>query len=242
MATATVTLDQARLAVEKETRRRNQKIVEAIPAMIAKLAKEKQVYIFNVGPRPWNRSLGSLGNFHVPACLEGAKVSAPLKIDGVILERVAIDMNKMGNRYEEGIDVAHDVLFMGRGYVPELSGENWGLFITDSPTPSPVEIKAAQAKLRTTQARLVDEGDALDRQNKRHEITDMHRDAAKALGVNRSWMSQEPREVANCPACQKPVDIEAVACPACGAVLDWERAKIYFPEKYVAYKAAQAAK
>ena len=54
-------------------------------------------------------------------------------IHGVVLERITNDMNKMDNRYEEGMDVAHDVMYMGRGYTPDLNMERRGLFIHNSP-------------------------------------------------------------------------------------------------------------
>jgi endogenous inhibitor of DNA gyrase (YacG/DUF329 family) len=37
------------------------------------------------------------------------------------------------------------------------------------------------------------------------------------------------------------MDVEAVKCTSCGAIVDWDRAKIYYPIEYAAYKAAQAA-
>jgi endogenous inhibitor of DNA gyrase (YacG/DUF329 family) len=241
---ATVTLDQARNVVAQAARERNLKIVEAVPKMLADLSKEKAVYVFNVGPDKWERRLGSLGNYCVPACPEGKEVSAPLKIDGVILERVPDggSMNKMMNRYEEGMDVARDLMFIGRGYSPELNRERWGLFISEKPVPEKAQIQKAKAELRKTYAKLVDEADNLERANKRADIGEPHRQAALALGVTKPWLATEPREATNCPACQKMVDIEAVSCPNCSAILDWEKAKEFFPEKYLAYKNAQAAK
>ena len=235
---ATVTLDQAARAVEAEARKRNFKIVEQVPKIIADIGEQQAVYIFNVGPKPWSRNLGSLGTFFVPACPKDARVSEPLKIKGVVLERIATDMDKMANRYEEGIDIANDVMYIGRGYTPDLNREKWGLFISDVPKPSDARISAAKAELRKTYARLVDEADLLERNNKRDQIGDTHRDAASALGVNKSWLVQEPREADSCPACGKRIDISAVKCPECSAILDLEGVKKFFPQDYLAYIAA----
>jgi hypothetical protein len=242
MATSVVTFEKAQNAVSQAASNMNRKIVEQVPEMIKRLSKENRVYIFNVGMKPHSRSLGSLGTYFVPARKEGQEVSDPLIIDGLVQETIPDggSMNKMNNRYEEGMTVAMDVMFIGRGYDPMLNRQNYGLFISDSPTPSKAAIREAKANLRSKQQKYVDEADVLESQNKRADISEMHRDAARALGVVKAWLSEAPREASNCPACQKLTDIEAVTCTNCGAVLDWEKAKIYFPEKYLAYKQAQA--
>jgi len=237
---ATVTLDEARKAVAQEAKQRNRKIIEQVPQMIANLAKEKTVYIFNVGPTMHQRQLGSLGTFTVPACPEGAEVSPPLKIEGVILERIATDMDKMANRYEEGLDVANDIMFIGRGYTPDLNKENWGLFISETANASKAQIRAAKEKLLKTYGRLVTDADNLERANKRSDIGEINRVAGRALGVVKPWLAETPREAGNCPACQKMIDIETVKCPHCQAILDWDRAKDFYPTEYNAWKAAQA--
>ena len=237
---ATVTLEQARNAVAQEAKKLNRKIVEQVPQMIAKLAKEKTVYIFNVGPTSHQRQLGSLGTFTVQACPEGEEVSVPLKIEGVILERIAIDMDKMANRYEDGMDVANDVMFIGRGYTPDLDRRRWGLFISESPNASKAQIKEAKSELLKTYGKLVSDADNLERNNKRDQIGEIHRVAARALGVTKAWMPETPREASNCPACQKMIDIESVKCPHCSAILDWERARDFYPTEYNAWKSAQA--
>lgn len=235
---ATVTLDQAAKAVDAESRKRNMKIVEQVPAIISQLAKERAVYIFNVGPKSWSRNLGSLGNFHVPACPKGAKVSEPLKIDGVVLERIPTDMDRMANRYEEGIDIANDVMYIGRGYTPDLNREKWGLFISEVPKPTDARISAAKGELLKTYNRLVAEADNLERNNKRDQISDIHRDAAEALGVTKAWLAQTPYEASECPSCRKRIDTESVCCPECDAILDLEGAKRFFPQRYLAYMQA----
>lgn len=240
MAAAVVDLTQASKAVNAEAAKRNGKIVEQIPNIISEMAKQRSVYIFNVGPKPWSRNLGSLGNFHVEGCAEGAEISAPLVIPGVLLERVATEMNKMSNRYEEGMDIAKDVMFIGRGYSPELNREKWGLFISETKEPTKAAIKAAKAKLRESYADLVAKADSLERNNKRDQISEIHRDAATSLGVTKPWLSAEPREADECPACHKRIDMESVICPECSAILDLEGAKKYHPEKYMAYVRANA--
>ncbi len=242
MATSVVGLQDARRAVMAAAQKLNGKVVDPFPPYLKEFSDKNRLYIFNVNSKPHDRALGDYGNVHVPACTDG-NVSEPYIVDGAPHSYMATDMHKMSIFLEPGgaVAVAMDILFIGRGYDPSLNMENKGLFISESPVASQAQIKKAKAGLRKWQMKLVNEADALDRNNKRHEVTDMMRDAALALGLNKPWMTQEPREVANCPACQKPMDVEAVKCTSCGAIVDWDRAKIYYPIEYAAYKAAQAA-
>jgi hypothetical protein len=243
MATSVVNLSQARNVVMEQARKLNGKIVDPFPPYLKEFSEKNQLYIFNVSAKPWNRSMGDYGSVHIAGCKEGQELSEPYVVDGAPHGYVATDMHKMSIFLEPGgaIALAMDILFIGRGFDPTLNGENQGLFISETAKPSAAMVKAAKAKLRKWQMTLVEHADNLDRNNKRQEITDMHRDAAAALGLNKPWMVQEPREVASCPACQKPMDVEAVKCISCGAIVDWDRAKIYYPIEYAAYKSAQAA-
>ena len=67
MATAVIDLAAARRAVDMEAVRKNSKIVDQIPGMIAKASEDNRLYIFNVGFKPHERRL-SYKNFYVPAC------------------------------------------------------------------------------------------------------------------------------------------------------------------------------
>lgn len=147
MAAAVIDLAAARRIVDSEAVKRNAKIVDIVPKMIAQASEEHALYIFNVGFRPHQRSLGSLGSWYVPACEAGDEVSPPCKVGGLTLERIPTDMNKMSNRYEEALDIANDIMFVGRGYTPDLSMENWGLFIHDGPVAPGNKIAAAKKKL-----------------------------------------------------------------------------------------------
>ena len=55
------------------------------------------------------------------------------------------------------------------------------------------------------------------------EISDLHRRAAIALGVEREW-AYVPTRMAECPACGERVKPEVAVCKHCGAILDAEKA------------------
>lgn len=211
----------AQKAVEQEAVKRNSKIVEKIPTMIRKLSAENKIYIFNVGPQPHSRNLGSLGNFYVPPCGVGEEVSEPLVIDGMVLERITNDMNKMDNRYEEGIDVARDVMFIGRGYTPDLNRENWGLFIHDGPVAPQAKIAAGKKRLHKSYSDLIAQADNLERQNKRDEISNnpIYALAAAELGVKRPWC-EESKAMDSCAACGGTINTGVKVCIHCKAPTD----------------------
>jgi hypothetical protein len=55
------------------------------------------------------------------------------------------------------------------------------------------------------------------------EISDLHRRAAIALGVEREW-AYVPTRFAHCPACGEKVKPSVAVCKHCGAILDAEKA------------------
>ena len=55
------------------------------------------------------------------------------------------------------------------------------------------------------------------------EISDLHRRAAIALGVEREW-AYVPTRFADCPACGEKVKPGVAVCKHCGAILDAEKA------------------
>lgn len=55
------------------------------------------------------------------------------------------------------------------------------------------------------------------------EISDLHRRAAIALGVEREW-AYVPMRMNECPACGEKVKPAVAVCKHCGAILDAEKA------------------
>jgi hypothetical protein len=58
------------------------------------------------------------------------------------------------------------------------------------------------------------------------EISDMHRRAALAMGLDREW-AYVPQRSVDCPVCGEKVKAGVAVCRHCGAVLDAERAAKY---------------
>jgi len=99
-----------------------------------------------------------------------------------------------------------------------------GVFICAGTRPTSEELTAATARRDAFYHRLVSEGDVLwARGHSFREISDMHRRAALALGVEREW-AYVPMRMSECPACGEKVKTGVAVCKHCHAILDAEKA------------------
>jgi hypothetical protein len=99
-----------------------------------------------------------------------------------------------------------------------------GVFICAGARPTSEELAAASARRDAFYHRLVSEGDVLwARGHSFREISDMHRRAALALGVEREW-AYVPMRMSECPACGEKVKTGVAVCKHCHAILDAEKA------------------
>jgi hypothetical protein len=99
-----------------------------------------------------------------------------------------------------------------------------GVFVCAGARPSPEELAASSSRRDGFYHRLVSEGDTMwARGHSFREISDLHRRAAIALGVEREW-AYVPTRMAECPACGERVKPEVAVCKHCGAILDAEKA------------------
>jgi hypothetical protein len=103
----------------------------------------------------------------------------------------------------------------------------WGVFISDSPTPSEAELQKAEARLRAYFERMVLEGDAIWSKYERIElIEDDSKRAVKFLGLERPWAFHVPQRIEKsaCPWCDGQTSLDVVKCQASGCILDLNRA------------------
>ncbi len=99
-----------------------------------------------------------------------------------------------------------------------------GIFVCAGPRPTSEELAAAVARRDAYYHRLIGEGDTLwARGHSFREISDLHRRAAIALGVEREW-AYVPMRLSDCPACGEKVKTGVAVCKHCGAILDAEKA------------------
>jgi hypothetical protein len=99
-----------------------------------------------------------------------------------------------------------------------------GIFICAAERPSAEELASANARRDAYYHQLIAEGDTMwARGHSFREISDLHRRAAIALGVEREW-AYVPTRFADCPACGEKVKSSVAVCKHCGAILDAEKA------------------
>ena len=99
-----------------------------------------------------------------------------------------------------------------------------GIFVCAGARPTAEELAAATARRDVYYTRLVAEGDTMwARGHSFREISDLHRRAATALGIEREW-AYVPLRTSECPACGEKVKAGVAVCKHCHAILDAEKA------------------
>lgn len=99
-----------------------------------------------------------------------------------------------------------------------------GIFVCAGARPTSEELAAATSRRDAYYHRLIGEGDTLwARGHSFREISDLHRRAALALGVEREW-AYVPVRMSECPACGEKVKTGVAVCKHCHAILDAEKA------------------
>jgi hypothetical protein len=153
------------------------------------------------------------GVYHVPACAKGEPYALLL----ITSRGDVIDLGD-NRRFPFTIsarEIADDLL-------QDL--QDHGIFVCSGARPTIEELAAATARRDAYYHRLIGEGDTLwARGHSFREISDLHRRAAMALGVEREW-AYVPMRMSECPACGEKVKAGVAVCKHCHAILDAEKA------------------
>lgn len=153
------------------------------------------------------------GVYHIPACAKGQ----PYALLMITARGDAIDLGD-NRRFPFSIsarEIAEDLL-------QDL--QDHGIFVCAGARPTQEEIAAATARRDAFYHQLVADGDTMwARGHSFREISDLHRRAAIALGIEREW-AYVPVRMAECPACGEKVKPNVAVCRHCGAILDAEKA------------------
>ena len=103
----------------------------------------------------------------------------------------------------------------------------------------PEEIAKAKQNHVAECQRLVLQGDGFwARPADQKNITDPHLRACRFLGQSRPWC-YTPVQMEPCSGCGKQQPIGIVRCGDCGAILDEGRARVMYPELYLAQKQSE---
>jgi hypothetical protein len=185
---------------------------DILPDTGAKGDTAATVSIGSISDQDWYISR-THGVYHIPACAKGQ----PFALLMITARGDALDLGD-NRRFPFTItarQIAEDLL-------QDL--HDHGIFICDGARPSSEELTTSTLRRDAYYQRLITEGDTMwARGHSFREISDLHRRAAIALGVEREW-AYVPMRMGDCPACGEKVKIGVAVCRHCSAILDEEKA------------------
>ncbi len=216
------------------------RFVPTLPEMFQKVSEANRIYIFNVGPWPHKRELGSAGIYFIPACPADEEYSAPLVVQGVedepypINERTCTTLPKAGKPGQlsgsgEGSDLAQQIIGVGPHVAPNSSFLPFGVFISRNKVPTKQELAQANEQLNrkfVELVRLAGEAHAKGPNAVAEVINpDWHFVAARALRKTVAecpWLANSavPAERSNCLGCGAVYEVGVLKCRECGFILN----------------------
>lgn len=185
---------------------------DILPAAPADHAPAATATIASISDQDWYISR-THGVYHIPACPKGDRCALLL----ISARGDAIDLGD-SRRFPFTIsarEIADDLLQDLRDH---------GVFVCAGPRPAEDELAAARERRDAFYHQLVADGDTMwARGHSFREISDLHRRAAIALGIEREW-AYVPARMEECPACGEKVKPQVAVCRHCHAILDREKA------------------
>ena len=153
------------------------------------------------------------GVYHIPACAKGQPYALLL-------------LTPRGDALDLGDNRRFPFTISAREIAEDLLQDllDHGIFVCAGARPTPEELASAATRRDAYYQQLVSEGDTMwARGHSFREISDLHRRAAIALGIERDW-AYVPMRMAECPACGEKVKPGVAVCRHCRAILDAEKA------------------
>jgi len=185
---------------------------DILPAAPVEHAAAATATIASISDQDWYISR-THGVYHIPACPKGERYALLL----ISSRGDAIDLGD-NRRFPFTIsarEIADDLLQDLRDH---------GVFVCAGPRPGEDELAAARERRDAFYHQLVSDGDTMwARGHSFREISDLHRRAAIALGIERDW-AYVPARMEECPACGEKVKPQVAVCRHCHAILDREKA------------------
>lgn len=209
----------------------NYREVPPVLEIIEQLSKEKQVYIFNVGP--WNHmQYVGAGAFNIPACPEGKAYSEPVILPGIFGHLYPNDEKTMRRIDEDGWKVAQDILGIGPGLSPRNSLTRYGVSACKQWPPSKSEVAQAWEALRQGEfADIIKEANSAAAQGEKameQTINERHFQVARILKKTKAECPWTERATANtsnnvdCKFCGDPIKPNLAKCPNCKEIINKE--------------------
>jgi hypothetical protein len=175
-------------------------------------ATEPTVTIASISDQDWYISR-THGVYHIPACPKGQTCSLLL-------------ITSRGDALDLGDNRRFPFMISAREIADDLLQDlqDHGVFVCKGARPSEEELTSATVRRDAFYHRLVQDGDTLwARGHSFREISDLHRRAAIALGIEREW-AYVPVRMMECPVCGEKVKDGVAVCKHCHAILNEETA------------------
>lgn len=191
---------------------------DILPAALSPADTAATVAIASISDQDWYVSR-THGVYHIPAC--------PKREPGGSDQPCALLLiTSRGDALDIGDSRRLPFVISAREIAEDLLQDlhDHGIFVCAGARPTPEELAAATARRDAYYHRLIGEGDTMwARGHSFREISDLHRRAAMALGVEREW-AYVPVRTSECPACGERVKTGVAICKHCHAILDAEKA------------------
>jgi hypothetical protein len=166
------------------------------------------VTIASISDQDWYVSR-THGVYHIPASAKGERFSLLL-------------ITSRGDALDLGDNRRFPFTISAREIAEDLLQDlhDHGIFVCAGARPTADELSSATLRRDAYYHRLIADGDTLwARGHSFREISDMHRRAAIALGVEREW-AYVPTRTGECPACGEKIKLGVAVCKHCHAILD----------------------
>lgn len=184
------------------------------------------VSIASISDQDWYVSR-THGVYHIPACTKPApSVPRPGEPGGLVQPYALLLITSRGDALDLGDNRRFPFTISAREIAEDLLQDlhDHGVFVCAGARPTADELTAATARRDAYYHRLIADGDTLwARGHSFREISDMHRRAAIAMGVEREW-AYVPTRTSECPACGEKIKLGVAVCKHCHAILDAEKA------------------
>jgi hypothetical protein len=185
---------------------------DILPAATSDRDAAATVAIASISDQDWYISR-THGVYHIPACPKGQPYALLL----LTSRSDAIDLGD--NRRFPFVITAREI---ADDLLQDL--HDHGIFVCAGLRPTAEELASAAARRDAFYQRLVTDADVMwARGHSFREISDLHRRAAIALGMEREWAYVSMRMV-DCPACGEKVKPGVAVCRHCRAILDAPKA------------------
>jgi hypothetical protein len=173
---------------------------------------EATVSVASISDQDWYVSR-THGVYHIPSCPKGESYALLL-------------ITSRGDALDLGDNRRFPFVISAREIADDLLQDllDHGIFVCAGARPTAEELTAATVRRDAFYQQLVSEGDTMwARGHSFREISDLHRRAAIALGIEREW-AYVPIRMTDCPACGEKVKPGVAVCKHCRAILDADKA------------------